>query len=233
MKRPNRRGRYDAHSRKSLSALGVVHVDGEPINLINVYSFYLFMMFLISLLRRWDIYLDTVRLLFALRGRWPKLVQRIKEHRGLLLNWSFFRPAVLSIVLWIVQMFCSRVVWPQAVLTWAGLTSEWWWVAAVIVPLVPMLLVDLYFILRVGRFDRAETEKYLDMAEDWLGWKGPLVRFATLGFVNPKRMVDDEMKKSLVELRQTMNSSLYWVSLQVTLRVAFGLSLWTVWAMHA
>lgn len=209
-----------------------MQVDGEPINLIRVYGFYLAMMFLISLLRRWDIYVDTVRLLFALRGRWPKLVQRVKEHRGLLLNWSFFRPAALSLLLTLIQMFCSRVVWPHAVLTWDGLTSHWWYVVAAALSIVPMLLVDLYFILRVGRFDRTETEKYLDMAENWLGWKGPLVRFATLGFVNPTRMVDDEMKKSLVELRQTMNSSLYWVSLQVTLRVVFGLTLWTIWAIH-
>jgi len=208
-------------------------LEGEPVNLLRVFGFYLAMMFLISLLRRWDIYLDTVRLLIAVRGRWPKLVHRLSEHRGLLLTWSFFRPAVLSFILTLIQMTCSRVIWPQAVLTWRGLTAEWWWILAVVLPLVSMLAVDAYFILRVGRFDRHETEKYLDMAENWLGWKGPLVRAATFGFVNPKRMVDEEVKKNLVELRHSMNSSLYWVSLQITLRVLFGLTLWTVWALHA
>lgn len=207
-------------------------MDPEPVNLLRVFGFYLALMFLISLLRRWDVYLDTVWLIIAVRGRWPKLMQRLAEHKSLLLNWSFFRPAVLSLILTLIQMVCSRVIWPQAALTWVELTGDWRQVLAVVVPIVPMLAVDLYFILRVGRFDRMETEKYLDQAETWLGWKGPLVKAVTFGYVNPHRMVDDEVRKSLVELRQTMNASLYWVSLQITLRVIFGLTLWTVWALH-
>ena len=204
--------------------------DQQPVNLIRVFDFYLALMFLISLLRRWDVYLDTFRLVVALRGRWPKLVQRLSEHRSLVLDWSFFRPAFLALGLTLIQMICSRVIYPRATLTGPQLESEWWWLPAVAVPLLPMLAVDLYFILRVGRFDRAETAKYLDLAETWLGWKGPLVRAVTLGYVNPHRMVDEEVRKSLVELKQTVNSSLYWVSLQITLRVLFGLTLWTVWA---
>ncbi len=204
----------------------------EPINLLRVFGFYLALMFLISMLRRWDVYLDTIRLIIAVRGRWPRLMQRVGEHTSLLLNWSFFRPALLSLALTIIQMVCSRVIWPQAALTWAELTREWWRLAAIAVPLVPMLAVDLYFIVRVGRFDRTETAKYLDQAENWLGWKGPLVRAVTLGYVNPHGMVDEEVKKNLAELGNTVRSSLYWVSLQITLRVIFGLTLWTMWAIQ-
>jgi hypothetical protein len=45
-------------------------------------------------------------------------------------------------------------------------------------------------------------------------------------------MVDDEVKKNLAELGTTVRSSLWWVSLQIALRVLFGLTLWTVWAVH-
>ncbi len=206
--------------------------DQPPINLIRVFDFYLALMFLISLLRRWDVYLDTVWLVVAVRGRWPKLMQRLAEHKSLILNWSFFRPAVLALGLTLVQMICSRVIWPQATLTGPDLLADGWWALLLLIPLLAMATVDLYFLVRVGRFDRTETFKYLDMAETWLGWKGPLVRAVTLGYVNPRRMVDDEVRKNLVDLTKTVNASLYWVSLQITLRVLFGLTLWTAWAMH-
>ncbi|MBX9626663.1 MAG: hypothetical protein K2X82_22870 [Gemmataceae bacterium] len=206
--------------------------EHEPVNLIRVFDFYLALMVVISLVRRWEVYADAVRILFAVRGRWPRLMSRLGEHQSLLLNWSFFRPAIAALLLTIAQMICSRLVWPHAVLTGEGLRAEWWWLPVILVPLVPMLAVDLYFVVRVGRFDRAETVKYLDQAENWLGWKGPLVRVATLGLVNPRRMVDDEVKKSLEGIGTTVRSSLWWVSAQIALRVLFGLTLWTVWAAH-
>lgn len=206
--------------------------EHEPVNLIRVFDFYLALMFVISLVRRWEVYADAVRILVAVRGRWPRLMRRLGEHQSLLLNWSFFRPAIAALLLTVAQMVCSRLVWPHAVLTGEGLRAEWWWLPVVLVPFVPMLAVDLYFVVSVGRFDRTETVKYLDQAEDWLGWKGPLVRVATLGMVNPQRMVDDEVKKSLEGIGTTVRSSLWWVSAQIALRVAFGLTLWTVWAAH-
>lgn len=203
-----------------------------PVNLIRVYDFYLALMFLISLVRRWEVYWDALRLVVAVRGRWPRLVQRLGEHQSLLLNWSFFRPAVLALALTVVQMICSRVIWPRAELTGPQLQAEWWWVVAVVLPLLPMLAVDVYFCVRVGGFDRAGTMKYLDQAEYWLGWKGPLVRAVTLGYIDPRKMVDDEVKKNLAVIGTTVRSSLWWVSAQIALRVLFGLTLWTVWAVH-
>lgn len=206
--------------------------DHAPLNLIRVFDFYLALMFLISFVRRWDVYWNAIYILIAVRGRWPKLLQRLAEHQSLLLNWSFFRPALLAFFLTAVQMICSRLLWPQAVLTGPDLEREWWGIVALVPPLVAMLAVDLYFVIRVGRFDRSETAKYLDQAESWLGWKGPLVRALTLGFVNPHKMVDEEVKKSLAEIGTTVRASLWWVSVQIALRVLFGLTLWTVWALH-
>src|SRR3954465_3863549 len=154
--------------------------DHGPTNLIRVFDFYLALLFLISLVRRWNVYWDAVYILVAVRGRWPKLLTRLADHHSLLLNWAFFRPVVLALFLTVIQMICSRLIWPQAVLTHADLRAEWWWLPVVLVPLVPMLAVDLFFVIRVGTFDRSETVKYLDQAETWLGWKGPLVRVLTL-----------------------------------------------------
>ena len=204
----------------------------EPTNLIRVFDFYLALMFVVSLVRRWEVYWDAVRLVVAVRGRWPRLVQRLGDHQSLLLNWSFFRPAFTAFGLTVVQMVCSRVVWPHAVITLPELGSDWWWIPVLCVPLVPMLAVDLYFVVRVGRFDHDETVKYFDQAEAWLGWKGPLVRTLTLGYVDPHRMVDEEVKKNLAELGTTVRASLWWVAVQIALRVTFGLTLWLVWALH-
>jgi hypothetical protein len=204
----------------------------EPTNLIRVFDFYLAMMFLISLVRRWEVYFDALRLLVVVHGRMPRLLQRLAEHQSLLLNRSFFRPALTAFGLTVVQMVCSRLLWPYAVLTLPELREDWWLIPVLCVPLVPMLAVDLYFIVRVGRFDRDETVKYLDQAENWLGWKGPVVRALTLGYVDPHKMVDEEMRKSLAELGTTVRASLWWVAAQIALRVTFGLTLWLVWALH-
>jgi hypothetical protein len=204
----------------------------QPLNLIRLFDFYLVMMFLLSFVRRWDVYWNAIRLLVSVRGRWPKLLDRLADHKSLLLNWAFFRPAILAFILSVVQLVCSRWIFPKAVITGPQLQQEWWLVLIILVPLVPMLAVDLYFIIRVGKFDHGETVKYFDQAEEWLGWKGPLVRVLTLGIVNPKKMVDQEVQKSLTEMQTTIASSLWWVITQMSLRLAFGLTLWTLWAVH-
>ena len=65
--------------------------EQPPVNLIRVFDFYVTLMFVISLARRWSVYVNAIRLLIAVRGRWPKLVARLSEHSSLILNRSFFR----------------------------------------------------------------------------------------------------------------------------------------------
>ncbi len=203
-----------------------------PVNLLRVFDFYLAMMFIISLVRRWEVYWSAVRLVVAVRGRWPRLIRRLGEHHSLLLNWAFFRPVITALLLTVVQLICSRLIWPKAELNARDLKQHWWLIAIFITTMLPMLAVDLYFVIRVGRFDHDETAKYLDQAENWLSWKGPLVRTVTLGYINPGKMVDDEVKKSLAEIGTTVQRSLWWVSVQIALRVTFGLTLWLLCAFH-
>ena len=204
----------------------------EPLNLIRVFDFYLALMFLISLVRRREVYWTAIRILFSVRGRWPRLVQRLAEHRSLLLNWAFFRPVILALILTVAQMVCSRLIWPDAVLLGTSIDDEWWKLAVIVLPMIAMLAIDLYFVISIGRFDHGDTVKELDRAESWLGWKGPLVRVLTLGMVDPHKQVDDELKKNLAELGTSVKSSMLWVSAQIAARTLFGLALWTVWALQ-
>src|SRR6476659_936039 len=98
----------------------------SPLNLIRIFDFYVTIMFLISFLRRWRVYWDAIRILVTVRGRWPKLISRLAEHKSLMLNWSFFRPAILAAFITVVQLVCSRMLFPQATLTAEQLHAEWW-----------------------------------------------------------------------------------------------------------
>jgi len=76
-------------------------------------------------------------------------------------------------------------------------------------------------------------EKYFDQAEFWLrSWTAPVVRFFTLGRINPRQMVAVEVRTALVNSSRMLNSTLWWVVIQAGLRVAFGLSLWGSYALE-
>ena len=205
----------------------------QATNLIRIFDFYLAVMLLFGLIRRWQVYADTAALLFAVRGRWPKLMDRMADHKGLVLNWPTLRPAVLALGLMLAQMVASRLVWPQAKLRVGDVPGQWWQPVVLFLALVPMLAVDVYFLARVGVLDRAGTEKYLDQAEKWSGTrKARAIRILTLGRIDPDRLVDEGVRQGLTQIGQTVNWSMWWVSLQVALRMLFGLTVWTVWAVQ-
>jgi hypothetical protein len=56
------------------------------------------------------------------------------------------------------------------------------------------------------------------------------VKVFTFGYINPRQMVAVEVRKALVEASRLLNSTLWWVSAQVGLRIVFGLSLWLTYA---
>jgi hypothetical protein len=208
-----------------------VNVDRlASLNLIRVFDFYLAVMFLFSLLRRWRVYRDAIVILVSVRGRWPRLLGRMALYRAEVLNWATFRPVVLALALTVVQWIASRMIWPTAELMGRDVAGSWWKAVVLLAAFVPMAWVDGYFLVRVGRFDRDETEKYFDQAEKWAGtWRARAVRVGTLGYVNPDRMVDLEVRKGLSEIGATVVWSMRWVSTQIALRLVFGLALWGVW----
>jgi len=203
----------------------------EVVNLIRLFDFYLATVFVIGMYRRWRVYSDAIRLgLFTMNRR--RLLGRVSEHKAVLLTGEVLRPVILTLSLMIMQFLCSRVIFPHAQITLAQVFTDLWQTMILSLMFVPMLAVDVYFLIRVGRFDRGETEKYLHQAESWLGWRASAVRIATMGIVDPRKIVDKEVRKGMKELGATVSWSLYWVSVQIALRVAFGATIWILWVVH-
>jgi hypothetical protein len=209
----------------------------QGLNLIHFLDFYFMLFFFLGTLRRIRQYQDIGKLVVTGPGRWPRLLSLVKQHRTLFLTWSTVLPALLALLLSLMQLWASRVVWPEAGQPPEGLTVATliahWPALALIAPLgLAMLAVDLYGLIRVGQVDRLEMEKYFDEAEYWLRSKtAHLVRVFTLGRINPRHMVAVEVHKALVAVSLLLNTTLWWVTVQLSLRVAFGLSLWLTWAL--
>jgi hypothetical protein len=177
-------------------------------------------------------YRAILALVRAVPGRWPRLFELVKQHGMIFLTWPTVLPAVLACLLSIVHMLACRLIWPQANLTLAGLVTHGAALVVVATLGIGMFAVDWYATFTVGEVDRAQMEKYFDQAEYWLrSWTAPVVRVFTLGYINPRQMVAVEVGKALLEASRLINSTLWWVSGQVGLRVAFGLALWLTYAL--
>lgn len=203
------------------------------LNLIRLFDFYLAVMLMLSMYRRWPVYRDALLLLLGFATRqWPRLLGRLHLHSRVMLTRNTLRPLGLALGLMAAQLTASRLLFPQAQITLRQLTDPWWQLAIALAAFIPMVLVDAYFIIRVGRFNRTETTKYFDKAESWAGtWQAKAVRVGTLGYVNPDRMVDEQVREGLQQLSATVAWAMWWVSTQVTLRLTFGLVLWLLWTL--
>jgi len=205
-------------------------------NLMYFLDFYFSLMFIVGTYRRFSQYQNISKLAFGGPGRWPRLLKLIGEHHAIFLTWTTLLPLVLGLSLSVAQLIASRVIWPEAGKPPHGMTLgllvEYWPVLFLIVPFAgSMFGVDLYFLVRIGDFDRPQIEKYFDQAEYWLGSRAAhVVRAVTFGMINPRRMVADEVRKALIAAGNMLNTSLWWWNLQIALRFVFGLSLWLTWA---
>jgi ABC-type sulfate transport system permease component len=204
----------------------------RDLNLIHLFDFYLALLFLVSTYLRFRQYEAVVRLVRAVPERWPRLFQLVREHHTIFFTWSTALPAVLALGLSVVHTLACRWVWPHAQLT-AGQIAELPVAVPVVVMFgVAMVTFDAYATFTVGELDRPMLEKYFDQAEYWLrSWVAPVVHVFTLGRISPRRMVAEEVRKALVEASRLLNATLWWVNVQVTLRIAFGLSLWLTYAL--
>jgi hypothetical protein len=202
------------------------------LNLIRFFDFYLMFTFAALTLRRVGQYLSAGRLVVAGPARWPRLLELLKQHRMIFLTWSTISPAVLALLLSLLQLAASRSIWPQAHLTGADLV-EHWLALLVIAPVgLAMLALDVWGFIDVGQIDRKEIEKYFDTAEFWLRSRtAHVVRVFTFGIIHPRRTVGEEVQKALVEVGDMLSASLWWTTVTVGLRLAFGLALWSTWAL--
>ena len=148
------------------------------------------------------------------------------------MTWAMVRPVVVLLALTLVQVLASMLFFHYAGLTFAHLPD-----AGIGGPLLGilglgMLLFDLFGAWRVGVVDREAVEKSLDQAEYWLAsWTAPVVNFFTLGRINPRRLVSEEVRKALVSASKAATGAFHWLSLQTAVRFAFGLTLWITSAL--
>jgi hypothetical protein len=206
-------------------------------NLINFLDFYFSFLFFVGTFRRFQQYQSIGQLVFAGPTRWPRLLNLLGEHRMLFLTWGTILPALLALVLMLVQLVASRFIWPEAGQPPYGLTVQQllnhWPALPFVVPLgIGMVLYDCKPLVRVSVIDRETAEKYFDQAEYWLGSRNAhVIRVVTFGYINPRKMVADEVRKALLSaVSETLNTSLWWWIGQIALRFSFGLSLWLTWA---
>jgi hypothetical protein len=176
-------------------------------------------------------YEAVISLVRALPERWPRLLRLVRQHHAVFLTWTTMLPALLAAALSLIHMLACRLIWPQAALTTEALSEYWLAWPLVMVLGAAMLGFDLYGTFRVGKVDRPLLEGYFDQAEYWLrSWVAPALSLFTLGYVNPRKMVNVEVRKALIETSQLLNATLWWVTIQVSLRIAFGLTLWLAYA---
>jgi hypothetical protein len=204
------------------------------IRLIRFFSFYLAVMFLFSTVLRWRQYTAVLGLVRGMPSRWPRLLQVISRFRHIFLTWGTFLPLIATLVVLSAHTIAYRWLWPDADFRVRDLLELWPAIPVVALTEAAMLAFDLYTCWNVGVIDRAEVEKYFDQAEYWLKpWTAPVVHVFTLGYVNPRRMVDEEVRKALLSVSEVINTALWWVVVQTGLRIAYGLSLWLTHALEA
>jgi hypothetical protein len=202
-------------------------------DLIHLFNFYLALIFLLSLALRIGQYASFYRIARAFPERWPCLLRQIRQHHTIFLTLGNLWPAITALALCVLNMLACRLVWPHAQLTIRQLMEIWRAVPFVLICGGAMLALDIYATLWVTDINRAEVEKYFDQAEFWLkSWAAPVVRVFTLGWVNPRQMVNVEVRKALVDASRTINSTMWWVAAQTGLRIACGLSLWLTFALR-
>ena len=128
------------------------------LNLIRLFDFYLGAMFLLGTLRRLEQYHSVGRILVAAPGRWPNLMRVMRQHRAVFFTWSTVRPALLALALSVLHMVATRLIWPTANVTIHQLIERWYLLPVLLMALLPMLGLDVFFLVRVSRIDRAETD---------------------------------------------------------------------------
>jgi hypothetical protein len=201
------------------------------VNLIDVLTYYLLLAFAVSTLLRMRNYRTILGLVFTFPNRWPKLLALVKQHRTIFLRWPAVLPVGLTLALMLANTLASHFVWSQARVTWNDLWERWFAFVCVIAFGGTMLYLDFYAIFNFGHFNRAALEANLDKAEHWMQtWKAPVVHILTFGLVNPRKIVNDQVRKALIKASMVVNGQMWRWSLQIGMRLAVGITLWITWA---
>jgi hypothetical protein len=201
---------------------------------ISLFSVYLAAAFVLSTWLRLQQYRAVLSLISRLHTRWPNVTRLVVAHRSIFLTWNTVRPLLLVLGLLLLNTLASQFIWPQAkAFRVADLIDIWPALPVVLTTTTAMVVFDTTGAFQVTQIDTPETEKYLDLAESWLsGWRTPVVRIFTLGYINPRQMVAKEVRSALEGASAVLNSNLWWLTTQTLLRIACGMSLWASYALQ-
>lgn len=203
----------------------------EGLRLVRMFNFYLATVFVLGSLVRWQQYRNIVDLVSSFPGRWPKLLQLVRQHSNLFLTWGTVLPGLLTLGLLLINVLAGQWLLPEADLTLGRLTDYLPALGVVCLLGLAMLATDFYLLSQNSSIERPALEKHFDLAEYWLrSWTAPVVRVLSLGYVNPRRIVRDEVRGALETTSQLLNVTLWWLALQTGLRIIYGLALWCFWA---
>lgn len=201
------------------------------VNLLSVLNYYLVLVFVVGTAMRLRNYQAILGFVFSFSHRWPKLLVLARQQKVVFLRWPTLLPIGLTLTLMLANALATNLVWSSATVTVSDLRHRWF--AFLIVSLSGglALLLDFRAVFHFGRFDRAALEQTLDKAEHWLrSWHAPLVRFLTLGLVNPRQLVNDQVLEALIQASLVVNGQMWRWSLQMGMRILLGFTLWATWA---
>jgi hypothetical protein len=203
-------------------------LDLYNVPLFLLFNLYLIIIFLLGIALRVHQYRAILGIVRAVPSRWPKLFELVKQHRNIFLTWSNVWPLLATLALFACQTVGRYFLWDKTQLTAAELVRLWPVLPVVGLCAVAMLLFDIGGAFQVGTINRTEVERSLDQAEYWLkSWAAPVLRVFTLGYLNPRRLVTNEVRKALTEASKSLSIGLWWSTRQTLLRILCALSLWT------
>lgn len=194
------------------------------VNLLHVYEYYLLATLLLGALQI-RTYLAMIRFAASVPLRWPELYRVLRENVGVLLTWPLVVVGSFTLGLWVLHVLLRRLVWPQADVSWARLSSEPLWLGLTMVLAAAMLLLDAMALTRVARFRPPRREWLLTATDLALRTQkfGPKLR----------RVLGWGVKQELV---RRMPLIMHWTlrrTAEVSARLALGLCLWAGWALGA
>ncbi|HKI36641.1 MAG TPA: hypothetical protein VKA46_32600 [Gemmataceae bacterium] len=202
------------------------------LNLIDVLTYYLILSFVVGTAVRLRNYRAIGGFIYRFPERWPKLLGLVKHYRAIFLRWPTLLPIGLTLALTLANMIASRLVWSHATVSVEDLWGRWIALLAVTTSAGLMGFLDCRAMFFFGRFNRAALEADLDRAEHWLQtWKAPALRVLTFGLINPRKLVNEQLRQALVDASLAVNGQMWRWSLQIGMRLAFGLALWSTWAV--
>jgi hypothetical protein len=206
-------------------------VELSAINLMASYERYLVLTFVLSLMLRFRQYHTNVRFAWAFPQHWPNVLEIIKKHSSIFVTWTTVLPVAITLGILLAHTICYRLIWSEAVVTPGGLRQHLLVLAFLLPVCLWMICLDLTTLFRASQLDFTEIERNLSKGEFALTSRAlSALRLASLGFFNPRKLVEHRVADSLQGVRLALLAQLRSWSFHTAVRITFGFLLWLGYA---